>query len=1006
MADYDTTFAYTDFMFMKDGRPTKWRRIHIEDLPTAVAEAANHDAYNSIQRYSDAIIPVGDTAEMHYCPLYFDFDAPPGEVATAQRETRILVDWLKDSLDLDDPQIRIWFSGQKGFHVLVSPTAFGVVPMEDLTYVYKSLAEHVAQALNLTTLDLSVYSRRRVLRVENTVHRKTNLYKRELDHDEITLDIDAIKGLAAAPRRKPVVEPEEFEGDSVKRAVEFLDIFQREYAARREAAQAQKNQIVLLDTSGGDPVCVQDIMGGGLKKAGDRNKATLALAGYYKDTGQNVEVAIEHLTRWALNQKPGMRHPDDAHVRANTKSVITAVYGGGETYSFGCRFIRSLHGPKTSADYERVACAGESCAFIHGKPTEPEVTDVHLSAIGDPRLLDKAVRTRLRVAGRQESAYLVPAKVTYFAIKDSDADCERPHCLLHGLGGKIERDYSTDTNTRTLLAMCGVNDTQLRTVLRGEVERVSCKQFGYTVSTYVRVTAMTCVPKAESFVFDPADHKVHDETGGDFSYQRVYAVAEDFKVNSYYEVIGQVYAHPKDQEAVLVVTESTPAQDAIEDFDLDTVKHQFAPYEGSVMGVFGHLIADLGVNICKVGGRQAALAAILMTMHSPLTLTTGGQTYGGWMQTLVVGDTGEAKSQMVERLVRHVGLGELQSAQSSGRTGLLYTIVTPPGADRFLQWGSFVMNDRRFLVIDEASGMSKTEYAELRNARRDGVFKVNRSVSGEASTRTRLLVLSNPQYGKNMNEFRAGIECVEQLFENADIRRFDLVVGFRHGSVTQDMIDAQLNENVTHLFTSEVLRANVLWAWSRKPEDIVWAHGAQEAVKRAAKELNRKYEGSEIHLLSQDAPEKIARMAQALAATLHSTDGLHNNLIIRPEHVALVCELVDTIYSAPDLDFELYVKQNADTSADIDYERLMFDMRRKIAMPFGLDIGDFLEFFSSNKTISPFVIETFAGDSKAAKMVVKEMFNLKLIRLTTRSGSFEPTARFKELMRRYNRSRA
>lgn len=1002
--DYDTLFTYCDFHYMKGTTPTKWRRVALSDLPSHIQEAKGHNTYASIQRFSSPTIPSDGADELHYCEPYMDFDSA-GDVAAAQVDVRKAMQFFREEFELDYDQMRVWFSGSKGFHLLLSPTAFGVVPMVDLTYVYKAMFEHVAAFLDLPTLDLTVYTKRRMLRIENTVHAKTSLYKRELSNDEITLPVEEITELARQPLLVPHVNAEDFAGEAVGAAVEFFAQFRAEVTAKREASGSDAGQVTLYKQGDADPVCVQDILGNGLKKPGDRNRATLALAGYFKDTGTPQPAAADMLEQWAVALPPEHRQSDTNHVKANTRSVVATVYSEKQ-YGFSCRYIRALHAPKTSPDYERVACAGDACPFIR-KPDVPEdVVDVHLSAIGDPALLGKSIRTKMRVAGRQESAYIVPGKVTYKANDDSEEEpCKRLHCLLHGAGGVIERDYSEARHSRMLLAMCGVPDQQLATALRREIERSSCKAFTYYVNTWVRVIAMTCVPKAETVVYDAEAQQQRDETGAEFSYQRVYAVTDDFKVNSYYEVIGQVFAHPKDQQATLVVTESRATQDAIEDFDLEVVRPLFDAYKGETKAVFGHLVTDMAVNVCKVAGRKAAIASLLMTMHSPLTLNFAGQTYGGWMQTLMIGDTGEAKSQMVERLVRHVGLGELQSAQSSGRTGLLYTIVQKEGANSFLQWGSFVLNDRRLLVIDEASGMTKSEYAELRNARRDGVFKVNRSVSGEASTRTRLVMLSNPQYGKNMGDYTTGIESVEQLFENADIRRFDLVVGFRHGSVTQAQIDAELAEPVRHVFTSEVLRANLLWAWSRKPEEIVWVSGAQERVKTVARDLNARYEGSDIHLLSQDAPEKIARMAQSVAAMLHSSDSLHNNVVVKPEHVDLAGALVDNIYAAPDLDFELYVKQNADSTIDVDYEQLLINLRTGVTYPNGLEVDELIAFFAASKTINPFVVEAFTDDKSAARAVIKQMFKLGLIKMARGSaGSFEPSNKFKELMRRYSRA--
>ena len=1003
MSDYNSAYPYVDFFYMKGDRPTKWRRLHCDQAATAVAEAAGFNCYTSVQRFSSSEPSPADASEMHYAPLYLDFDSAD-DIAAAQADVRKVIDFFRDNFDLEDEAIRVWFSGSKGFHVTLAPSAFGVVPMLDLSYVYKRLFSHLAEYLSLSTLDLSVYSKRRMWRVPNTIHAKTNLYKRELTHDEITETIPAILELARAPRHSPIYETDEDLEQPVNiTAQDFFLRFRDEYNAEREATgDGSPKDRLHPEAAEGDPVCVQDIMINGLKKPGDRNKATMALGGYFKDTNVDVKTTTDTITSWALALPPQHRQADDRHIIANTASVLRTVYES-PAYGFSCKFMRSLHGPKTSLDYDRVACQGDACPFIKGITPPEDLHDVHLSKISDPALLGRKIRTRMRVAGRQESAYLVPSRVLFRAVGDDD--CSRAHCVLHAAGGRVERDFASDEDNRTLLTLCGVNDAQMHSAIRKVMEQNSCKAFGYEVLDYSRIIEMTCVPKAESVVFDPRSDKVVDETGAEFVYQRVYAVGLDFKVNSYYEVEGRVYPHPRTQEATMMITDASPTQDAIEDFDLAAVTDLFAPYEGDTEEVLGHLLADVGVNVCKVAGRQYALLSLLMTMSAPLELRFGGESYGGWMQTLMIGDTGEAKSQLVERLVRHVGLGELQSAQSSGRTGLLYTIITKDTSHNFIQWGAFVLNDRRLLVIDEASGIDKSGYAELRNARRDGIFKVTRSVSGEAQTRTRLVVLSNPRWGKNMSDFSTGVEAVVPLFENADIRRFDLVVGFRNGTVSRDTIEEQLAEPVEHLFTRDVLRANVLWAWSRKADEVYWAPGTVEKVKGTARRLNTKYEGSGIHLLSQDANEKIARMAQALAATLHSTDSTHTMVMVKPVHVALVEEMIDTLYASDDLDFEMYVRQNHEKPGDVNYEEIIARIEVDITARHGLDVDEIIDQFSTSRIVSSFAMEAMAGDSREARSVARTLFKMKLIK--NAMGGFEATPKFKELIRQHiRRSRA
>lgn len=976
---------------MRDGVPSKWERMTHDEMAKRAAAAHPAQLFSTVQNFLSPTPAAADVPEVHYAPPYADFDSTDPE--RSQRDMLKLVRFCHDDLDLDDTEIRVWYSGGKGFHVVLAPRAFGVKPSTDLTYIYKKMFGYLKEFLELPTLDASVYSKRRMWRVPNSQH-KSGLYKRRLDHDEITDTLGAIQALAATPLEGPLDGDDAFDGREVAQAVSFYARFVDEYADERRAIEAVPVRLI-PDAAPGDPVCVTDVMTNGLRKPGDRNKATMILGSYYKDTGRGEDAAITDITDWGLGLGPTFRHPDDRHVKAGTASVIKSVYES-DAYHFGCAFIRSLSGPKPTepgVKRDSIACMGDACPFI--KAPEPElgsIPEVHLSAIGDPNLIDKPIRVRLRIAGAADSPYMVPSKVDVFSAAD---DCDRAGCVLHAAGGSM----TLNLGLRDLVALCNVPDAQHKTTLRDMIVKTSCKRFGLTPHTPVAMNEVAAMPQATS-VFTSRDGEVE----GDYAYKHLFVLGEmGLKVNSYYEVTGKVYPHPRTQKGTMVVTSVESLQDVIEDFSIEDSKPLFKTYDHPTEILVGHLIADMRVNVTKVACRDWALLAVLMTLHSPLYLKyqpDATEYHGGWMQTLILGDTGEAKSQMVERLLRHVNLGDIHSAQTSGRTGLLYTIVNKDTSHNFIQWGAFVLNDRGLLAIDEASGLSKKEYAELRNARRDGVFKVTRSVIGEASTRTRLLILSNPAFGKAMRDTQQGIMATKNLFEDADIRRFDLVIGFTSEIVQRAEIEAALDEKVVHLFTPEVLRANILWAWSRRKEDVHWTPEATKEVKTVSAGLNTKYSGSTIHLLSMDAGEKIARMSQALAATLHSTDDLHQQIVVRAEHVQLVGELVDKLYSDEDLEYDVYVQHNSEPPGT-DWDDLEFRLHRKFSTA-GMEYPEIYQLFSENATVDSHQMEAICGESKVAKSVTKALISEKLIRRNTRGGGYETTQRFGQLLRRWH----
>jgi len=120
----------------------------------------NQEHYNQFQK-TGSVQGIKDVVTNK---LYWDFDNP--RLKNALHDTHILAGRIKDQLDVE-PQI--YYSGNKGFHVVVETTV-NMTPAQ-VAFAAQKLA------IGLTTLDLSVYNASRILRVPATRHQKTSRYK-------------------------------------------------------------------------------------------------------------------------------------------------------------------------------------------------------------------------------------------------------------------------------------------------------------------------------------------------------------------------------------------------------------------------------------------------------------------------------------------------------------------------------------------------------------------------------------------------------------------------------------------------------------------------------------------------------------------------------------------------------------------------------------------------------------------------------------------------------------
>jgi hypothetical protein len=156
-------------------------------------------------------------------------------------------------------QVRVWFSGKKGFHLTVDPFALGAQPHPELHLHYKQLALFLVEHLGLTTADLKIYTCRRMWRLADSIHGGTGLYSVEVSFSELAGSIDSIWALAGAPRG-PVFEEFEYPANSDSAPNEilsdlFLTIVEEWQSTRHNSKTMNMNMNMSRTLSGNTEAC-------------------------------------------------------------------------------------------------------------------------------------------------------------------------------------------------------------------------------------------------------------------------------------------------------------------------------------------------------------------------------------------------------------------------------------------------------------------------------------------------------------------------------------------------------------------------------------------------------------------------------------------------------------------------------------------------------------------------------------------------------------------------------
>ena len=140
----------------------------------------------------------GYTGVRHSDCLPFDFDNAH-DPAAAQQEAVALVRELQVRYEVSSTDLSVFFSGYKGFNVLLCGGCFGgFEPSAQMPRYFKALARVLGSTHKY---DPTIYDGVRLLRLPNTVNSKSGLHKIPITCAELfTLSIQQIQDLARQPR--------------------------------------------------------------------------------------------------------------------------------------------------------------------------------------------------------------------------------------------------------------------------------------------------------------------------------------------------------------------------------------------------------------------------------------------------------------------------------------------------------------------------------------------------------------------------------------------------------------------------------------------------------------------------------------------------------------------------------------------------------------------------------------------------------------------------------------
>jgi hypothetical protein len=509
------------------------------------------------------------------------------------------------------------------------------------------------------------------------------------------------------------------------------------------------------------------------------------------------------------------------------------------------------------------------------------------------------------IAGKVQPSYMLPKRVDYTCDGSYGDKCKRCPVQMEG----YHKTAIFDSHEEVLLEFINQGSDTVRKRLLKEVGApTACPVVDVEQTEQWNVEELILIPSVDDRTQEaqsPITRKAYNV--GEFA----------TPVNTTAKVIGVNTTDPKNQRAILQTWDCEQTQTDLDRFAM-TPEIRKALTAFQVQGKetplerMRAISRDLSLNVTRIYGRTELHLAYDVVWHSVLDFNFTGKPVGkGWIELLVVGDTRTGKSEASLQLSNHYRAGILKSCEGATLAGLVGG-AQQIGNSWMVTWGTIPLNDRRLVILDEFSGIAEKNVIEqMSSIRSSGRAQITKIVSQETSARTRLIWISNPIDGRAMNEHGLGaIEAIRGLVKNPeDIARFDIAISAARSDVDSSVINSTDHEHVKHRYTSDLCSQLVAWAWSRKPEQIVWEEDVEEFVLETAESFGNAYVPEPPLVQAENVRVKLARISVAIAARTFSTDETGELLVVGQQHVEAAVELLDTLYGMESFGYKAFSRK-------------------------------------------------------------------------------------------------
>ena len=545
-------------------------------------------------------------------------------------------------------------------------------------------------------------------------------------------------------------------------------------------------------------------------------------------------------------------------------------------------------GPPNGSPLEPPSGGSSPASYHHTK--DAKVYPCTLDQASHSKFFFKRITFSCIVAGKGIAPYLPPRHVSVEIVGED------------GSSQTVEKIF--DVWDGAILSLIQCSEARLKTFLRSLL--------GVPKSAISKITIVDTFNIEEVYLIPAIDHE-NDQ--GPYVMRKCYYAGHGLQTNRTYQFEGYTLPDPRSQAATHILTSAAPMETDLDTFKLEPKDAQqlratFTPADGDIDGRFTTIAADLSEHVTHIYGRTDLHTAIDLVFHSPLAFEFDGvMVHKGWLEVLILGDTRTGKGFVTEGMCKHYGVGEVVSGENITLAGLIGGIQRV--GDRWtLVWGKIPLADKRLIVMDEAGALHQEDIGRMSRIRSEGVAEITKIISEKTTARTRLIWLANPRprgetKKRMIVDYNYGIQAVPELIGAAeDIARFDYAMIVAHNEVDAKVINRRHLDPGPQVYTAELCHKLVMWSWSRRPDQIVFAPGVTQTIMTMAMELAKQFTPKIPLVQGEDVRFKLARIAVSAANRTFSTDATFEKTVVLKEHAAFAYNFLHAIYSKPSCGYD------------------------------------------------------------------------------------------------------